>query len=410
MAGSGSTTRSPALVDGSGRLLGLLRKDVGRTISTLATQMGVSRSTVIQRLEFLAAAGLVESEVVSEGARGRPASITKFNPAAGIVLATQIGLTGCRLAATDLSGDVIAEDYIAVEFSTGAAALLRDLEEHFDRMLEPTELASIPVVGVGVGIPSAVELQGYARGLGLAGLDWDRETFRRGLREHFEAPVFLDLDVNLLAMAEWRNSWPDVEACVCVKLGTLIDAAIVVNGAPVRGAAGLAGELGHIKVNGSTTPCSCGSQGCLDAVASGDALVRQLKATGAAVSHVSDVVELAHEGDPRAIMAIREAGRRIGEALSSVVNLLNPAVISTWGYLTDADSPLFAGIREGLYQSALPGSSDSLTLVKTALGDLAGARGAAMLVLDEVLSESAVDRMLVTRSWIEAADDLEQVS
>ena len=403
MAISGAVARSSALVEGSGRLLNLLRLEGAHTISTLAAEMGVSRSTVIQRLEVLAETGLVQSEVVSDGARGRPASIARFNPRAGVALATQIGLSGCRLALSDLAGELVAEDFIAVDFATGPAALLRDLTRRFDEMLGSLEDILPTVVGVGVGMPSAVELQGYARSLGISGLDWDRESFRNQLGSYFKAPVFLDLDVNLLAMAEWRKSWPDVEVCVCVKLGTLIDAAIVINGIPVRGATGLAGELGHIKVNGSTALCSCGSQGCLDAVASGDALVRQFRADGVAVSHISDIVHLALAGDPDAVTAVRQAGRRIGEALSSVVNLLNPGVITTWGYLSDADSLLFAGIREGLYQTALPGSSESLRLVKTSLGDVAGVRGAAMLVLDRVLSEAAIDRMLVEQSWLSAS-------
>ena len=114
---------------------------------------------------------------------------------------------------------------------------------------------------------------------------------------------------------------------------------------------------------------------------------------------MSDVVRLAQQAEPRAVHAVREAGRRIGEALASVVNLLNPAVIATWGYLTEAETPLFAGMREGVYQMALPGSSERLTLERASLGDLAGARGAAMRVIDEVLDPASVDRMLVAGTW-----------
>ncbi|MBC7591142.1 MAG: ROK family protein, partial [Salinibacterium sp.] len=179
-----------------------------------------------------------------------------------------------------------------------------------------------------------------------------------------------------------------------VKLGTLIDAAIVVNDAPVRGVGNAAGSLGHIKVIGSTEPCTCGGVGCLDAVASGGALVRQMVRAGLDVSHVSEVIHLVGEGHPQAVLAVREAGKRIGEALSSIVNLLNPSVISTWGFLTGAESVLFAGIREGMYQAALPRASDQLHLVVTALGETAGVRGAALRVIDEILDPAAVDRAL----------------
>lgn len=81
-----------------------------------------------------------------------------------------------------------------------------------------------------------------------------------------------------------------------------------------------------------------------------------------------------------------------------MVNLLNPAAISVWGYLVEAET-LLAGIREILYSAALPGSSEHLELAPTSLGRLAGVRGAAMAVIDEVLEPRAVDRALVAGSW-----------
>lgn len=391
--------RSSALVDGCGQLLSLVRSGHARTVTELASGMGVARSTVVQRLDFLVEDGLVETEVSTTGTRGRPAATTRFVTGAAVVLAAQMGMTGCRIAVTNLGGEVLSERYLGVDFASGPESLLRDLCASFDSLLTELGRPVEQVAGVGVGIPSDVELRAYARSLGRDVADWDRVFFRRGLWSHYGVPVFLDLDVNLLALAEMRQSWPDVEVFVCVKLGTLVDAAIVVNGKPVRGASGLAGELGHIKVDGSSAPCSCGSQGCLDAVASGQALVAQLIAGGFAVHDVSDVVRLARQGHTEAIHAVREAGRHIGGALSSVVNLLNPAVIATWGYLTECEAPLFAGIHEGLYAKALPSSSERLHLVRASLGDLAGVRGAAMRVLDEVLEPAAVDKTVAARSW-----------
>lgn len=396
---------SPGLVEGSGHLLQLVRDGRASTISALAAAMEVSRSTVIQRLEFLNESGLIESQAATNRSRGRPATVTRFNPGAALVLAAQIGMTGCRLAATNLDGEVETERLISLDASSGPQKLLAGLEHGFDRVLGELGREASDVAGVGVGIPSGVELLNYARSLGISGADWDRDFFKRSLEDRYGAPVFMDLDVNLLALAERRKSWPDVEVFVCVKLGTLIDAAIVVNGVAVHGASGLAGELGHIKVSGSSVSCSCGSSGCLDAVASGSALVKQLADAGCEVQHVSDVVRLAGQSHPEAVLAVRQAGRHIGEALSSVVNLLNPAVIATWGYLTQAETPLFAGMREGLYQNALPGSSEQLSLVRASLGDLAGVRGAAMRVIDEILEPRAVDRMIVAGSWQGAWSD-----
>ncbi|BDZ48531.1 sugar kinase [Frondihabitans sucicola] len=393
------TLPSPGAVEGSGFLLQLLRQTAGQTISELAAAMGVSRSTVVQRLDFLHERGLVSNGTSGSGSRGRPAAVSRFDPAGGIVLAVQIGMTGCRFAVTDLSGEVLADRLVSIDIPAGPERVLADLEKNFVEIVRETGRELAEIAGIGVGIPSAIELLTYSRSLGQAGTDWDREWFASNLRERFHSPVFIDLDVNLLALAERQKAWPHEEVFVCIKLGTLIDAAIVVNGAPIHGVSKLAGELGHIKVGGSTVPCTCGGVGCLDAVASGNALVKQLAREGSTVTHVSDVVALVAQGDPQAVRAVREAGRHIGEALASVVNLLNPSVIAAWGYLTGAETALFAGIREGLYQNALPGSSERLRLVSTALGDLAGVQGAASMVIDEVLEPAAVDRMIVQGSW-----------
>lgn len=392
-----------AHVDGAGQLLQFLRSAQDSTISEIAAAMGLSRSTVILRLDALATAGLIQTQPGSNGARGRPAAVIRFNPDSAILLAAHVGITGCRLAATDLSGELLGSGFIDVNLSGGPAGLLADMATGFDAIIADLGRASAVVAGIGLGMPSAVELLSYSRSLGLAGADWNRERFRADISERYSAPVYVDLDVNMLALAERRIAWPDVEVFVCVKLGTLIDAAIVVNDLPIRGASDGAGGLGHIKVMGSTLPCTCGSIGCLDAVASGSALVRQLARSGFDVSHVSDVIRLVDQGHPEALLAVRDAGKRIGEALSTVVNLLNPAVISIWGYLTGAESVLFAGIREGLSQSALPRSSEELRLVVTALGESAGVRGAAMRVIDEVLKPAAIDRLVSTGSWLPPA-------
>ncbi|OZM79577.1 ROK family transcriptional regulator [Pseudonocardia sp. MH-G8] len=388
-------TPTPASVEGAGQLLQLIRTGHARTVTQVAAAMGVARSTTLQRLEHLQHLDLVRSELRTEGSRGRPAAVLTFHPRAGVVLAAHLGLTGARAAATDLDGQVLADRFVTVDVAQGPRALLDLLQRTFDELAHE---AGGTVVGLGVGTPSTFELKAYARGHGLSALDWDRDHFRDVLAEHHQVPVLLDLDVNMLALAEHRASWPDAEVLVCVKAGTLIDASVVVHGVPVRGANRLAGELGHIKVVGADDPCACGSAGCLDAVASGSALVRQMVAAGHQVDHVSQVVQRAEDGDPEAAHLVRRSGRRIGEVLSSVVNLLNPAGISMWGYLTESES-LLAGVRESLYQTALPGSSEHLRLAPTSLGPLAGVRGAALSVIDAVLEPRAVEQTIRTRSW-----------
>ncbi|MBN9188559.1 MAG: ROK family protein [Cellulomonas sp.] len=401
--GSATALPSPTMaqLEGSGQLLELIRHGKAVTVTQMAGAMGVARSTILQRLAYLEQWGFVQAEMHVLGGRGRPATVSSFAPASGVVLAAQIGLTGYRAALTDLAGDTLADRFESVEVSVGPAALIDAVIRTFESLLADAGADPDSLAGVGIGIPRTLELQSFARSRG-GGVDWSSAAFREALHARFGVPTFIDLDVNLLALAEQRMSWPDAEVLVCLKLGTLIDSSVVVRGEPVRGADGLAGELGHIKVAGSDQLCTCGSIGCLEAVASGTALVRDLAAAGFEVSHVTDVLRLAADGVPEAMHAVREAGRRIGSAVALVVNLLNPIAVTAWGYLAESQL-LFAGIRETLYGAALAGTTERLELVSTSLGDLAGVRGAALRVIDGVLAPAAIDQTILARSWKRAA-------
>jgi predicted NBD/HSP70 family sugar kinase len=158
----------------------------------------------------------------------------------------------------------------------------------------------------------------------------------------------------------------------------------------LRGAQGAAGDIGHIHLREHEhVPCRCGNGGCLEAVAGGGALARQLGVAG-----VAEVVGRCRAGDAAATTAVRGAGRRLGEVLAAGVNAFNPEVIVIGGDLARADEPLLAGIREVVYQRAVPLGTRSVRIVPSVLDDDAGIVGAAMLAIDHVLEPASVDRML----------------
>jgi len=110
-----------------------------------------------------------------------------------------------------------------------------------------------------------------------------------------------------------------------VKVGTGIGCGIVGGGVVHRGGAGAAGDIGHIRLAGhDEVLCHCGNTGCLEAVASGSAIAKTLRAAGLEAAGADDVVRLVTEGNPLARRQVRLAGQRIGEALASIVSFYNP--------------------------------------------------------------------------------------
>jgi predicted NBD/HSP70 family sugar kinase len=392
---------SAARIERAGEALSLIRSGRAQTIGELAMAMSLARSTVVERLRHLSAAGLVitgPADALSApgapGPRGRPTAILRFNANGGVILAAHLGITGVRVAVTDLDGVLLAERFAPFDVETGAEVVLSHLEQSLLTVLAEAGRERSELRGVGIGVPRSIELSVAA----ASPASWSEFAIKGRMETAFGVPTFVDNDVNLLALGEQRSVWPDTDVLLCVKVGSVIGCGVVINGEVVRGAQGIAGNIGHIAVPGNTTSCACGNIGCLDAVAGGRALVARLQAEGLAVRDVDHLAALAEQGVPQAAKAIRVAGRQLGEVLAYAVNLLNPGVVAVWGYLADAEAELLAGIRETVYQRSLPSATQSLQLVRARLGSGAGLVGAAMLVISQIFEPSTMDDYLTSRA------------
>ncbi|MEV5967384.1 ROK family transcriptional regulator [Kribbella sp. NPDC051952] len=390
---AGRRRLSPSRIVRAGEILELVRHGQARTTGQLADQLGVARSTVNDRVEVLLASGMLTLDAAaSVGSRGRPASTLSFNPRSGVTLAAQLGISGVRLAVTDLAGEILTSKMIDIDLTTGPAAVLELVTTSFDETLRDLGTDPAQVHGIGVGMPAKIELAPHA-----GDADWSSEAVCAELSNWLPVPIFVDHDVNLLAFGEHCTRADDIEVLISLKVGTVIGCGVVVNGTVVQGTSGLAGEIGHTRVGASEEPCSCGNLGCLNAVASGGALARRLRANGVDAPNARAVAALARSGHVEAGHAVRMAGRDIGEVLAGVVNLLNPAVISLWGYLAEAEEQLIAGIRESIARSAQSGPAGDIRIEPATMGADAGLYGAAMMVVEHALRPTAVDSYLLTQ-------------
>jgi predicted NBD/HSP70 family sugar kinase len=346
--------------------------------------MGIARSTVTERIDVLLRHGLIVGVGETSGARGRPASRFAFNGSAGVTLAAQVGMSGVLMAVTNLAADVLWYRKVDLDVGEGPEALLAVLDEHFSEGLEEVGAGAGRLYGVGIGLSADLDIAG-------ATASWRAFPLAERLQARFESPVFVDRDVNFLALGEHLTSYPDARVFLCLKVGTVIACGLIIDGHVVRGASGLLGEVGHTKVPGHDEPCTCGSRGCLNTVASGRALAAQLHEQGFDVHSAREVSELANRGVLEAVQAVREAGREIGDVMAAAINLLNPDVITVWGYLADAGDQFLAGMQEAIYKTALPASARAVSLARPPHGDDAGLRGAALTVIEHVLEPDAVD-------------------
>jgi len=226
---------------------------------------------------------------------------------------------------------------------------------------------------------------------------WDGFDIPGFFRERYRATVLVDNDVNVMALGEQRTCYPDVAHLAFLKVGTGVGCGIIAGGQVLRGTQGAAGDIGHTRVtvaDAAEEPiCLCGNNGCVEAYASGWALIRDLRTAGRTVDTVDDVVALIRAADPLAARLARRAGRILGEAIADAVSLLNPAVVVIGGQLAHAEEQLLAGIREVVYQRCLPLATRSLQIVRSQLDLRAGVIGLARLLTDTILASGQLDSL-----------------
>jgi predicted NBD/HSP70 family sugar kinase len=400
----------------AGDLLEMVRTGRATTRGALQQATGLSRATVGQRLDRLFRAGWLREGAggpVDSPLGGRPSITLEFDDAHAVVLAADLDTRHARAAVLTLTGEILAEHGGILAVEDGPDVVLGELGGWFAELLVKSGHRADEVCGIGLAVPGPVDSETGRVVQPPIMPGWDGYDIRGRLARAFgertgaaaggeteeavggagaQVPVLVDNDANLMAYAEQRTGYPDCSAFVLVKVSTGIGAGVVVDGSIFRGVDGGAGDLGHIRV-GAEALCRCGSRGCLAAVASGGAVARRLAESGVPASSGSDVRDLLAAGHPGAAALAREAGRQVGDVLATVVTLLNPGVLMIAGDL--AGTAFLTGVRELLYQRALPRSTARLDVVTSRLGERAGLVGAGALVVEHLYApERAEERLL----------------
>jgi len=384
--------------DGPGRVLQLITSGTARTRSAIAEATGLARSTVGQRLDALMAAGLVVATEEMVPSRGRPSRALRLNPRAGLMVGVDFGEARTRIAITDLDTNILIERVLRLPLGDGPEILLDTVSEATREAIVAAGLDGRPVAGLGLGLPAPVDfVRGQVLGWSIMA-GWDGFDIRDHLRDrqHWDVPILIDNDVNLLTLAEQRRYWPDQPHLLYIKAGTGVGSGMVIGGAVNRGAQGAAGDLGHAHISGYGDPqCRCGNLGCLESLVGGWALARDLSGRRSPGIHdARDVAAQVKRGELDAVTRLRAAGRILGEAVAFATSLLNPDVIVLGGILSVTGDHLMAGVREVIYQRTLPLATRQLRIVPTRYRSRAGIAGAGYLVRDHVLDPTTLDLTL----------------
>lgn len=202
-------------------------------------------------------------------------------------------------------------------------------------------------------------------------------------------PCVADNDANVATWGEFRlGAGRGRDHVLMLTVGTGIGAGIVSGGHLLHGSHGFAGEVGHIIVEPDGPPCGCGNRGCWETVASGRAIERlSREAFGEGAPSGTGITELARGGDTTALEVLGEVGRRLGEGIAGLVNVLDPEIVVIGGGVVEAGDLLLEPTRRHFLASIEASEfRPDVPIVPAALGPDAGAIGAALLALAEAQS------------------------
>lgn len=383
----GDISRSGAHSTGVSELFQLLRDGQPRTRAELAGITGLGRSTVASRVDALMSVGLVSAVGDANSTGGRPSSMFALNPGARLALAVDIGASHVNIAITDLVGTELATDSAAIDIAEGPLVVLGWVVEAARGLLDGLGRDRDALIGVGIGVPGPVE-HSTGRPINPPIMPgWDRFDVAGWVEQQLDARTLVDNDVNIMALGERAQAWPNVDHLLFIKVATGIGSGIISDGMLQRGAQGIAGDIGHVRIaRAADVPCRCGNRGCLEAIASGPAIARQLRERGIDAPDGRAVLELVRGGNVEAIQAVRQAGRDIGEVLTAAVSFINPAVIALGGSMAQAGEHLIVGVREVIYSRSMPLATEHLTIAPSAAGSRAAVIGASVLAIEHALA------------------------
>ncbi len=314
------------------------------------------------------------------------------------IIAVDLGGTQIRAALCSPDGQIFRRVAKLTLAQEGQEAVIERIGRAISEAMEGAATGEMAGIGIGAPGPLNPTTGILLRAPNLPG--WFNVPLRTLISERFGRPTFLGNDANLAGLAEATyGAARGISDVIYLTISTGIGSGIITGGKMLLGSHGLAAEAGHIIVQPDGLLCGCGGHGCLETVAAGPAIARDVVARIEAgkKSKVSKLVggdlkkvdarvvsEAAQAGDKVAINAFHRAGEYLGLGIVSLLHLFNPRMIVLGGSVTKAGALLFDPMQKIIEKRAQPPYLEGLSIAQAALGDDVGLLGAAALAKTEL--------------------------
>lgn len=371
-------------------VLTLIGSGQADTRPAIVKQTGLAASTVSAAVSRLVEAGVISETDESVSTGGRRARRLVTSDGVGALALVELGAHHGLVALTDPTQGVARATSFLVDIASGPEAVLAAVMEEVSRQ---EKAAGVRVGGLALAVPGPVDAE-HTRVIRPARMPgWDGINVAEEVARHCGLPAIIDNDARAGAVGEsvYRRRLEGVtpiDTLIYVKAGSAIGGAYLVDGVPLVGQGGLAGDISHIPVDAASgRPCKCGNVGCLETIASADSIRADLAATGLVYENNAQLLAAARDGVPAVATAIRQAGTLLGLSLAHLVSFLAPQGVILGGALSAVDA-FTAGVRAALHQSCLPSIMEDLVIESSRSGRDAALWGLSTLTPQKISKEN----------------------
>ncbi|APX34037.1 hypothetical protein BH708_16460 [Brachybacterium sp. P6-10-X1] len=363
-------------------MLALLHRGRKLTRGEISEALRLTRTTVSDILGSLLDQGIITvTEQRSPGGRGRPAEVLGIHPGAVRFVGLDFSHTAATVCLANSAGTVIAS--AIAEYPTGAgweARVAQTQRTIRDLAVGEVHLEFLAGIGIGLPGPNSASWHGFPRSATpMEPFQLVKARIRELFADEFGCPVLVDHHIRFAALYEATIAGEADRNIVYLRLSTGVGGAVLGAGAALRGAHLLAGEIGHLITDDTpeARACRCGRRGCLETVASKDAVLDTWQEiTGMEDDQVGldDLAAALEGGDPRALELATGLAGTVGRALGIAALIIDPDEIVLAGEVGTLLEPVLPTLREAMARQCLTGAEVQVRSGETA--DKQGARGA----------------------------------
>ncbi|HAR36798.1 MAG TPA: hypothetical protein DCR87_07870 [Acidobacteria bacterium] len=333
---------------------------------------------------------------------GRRPKLLRLAAADNYIIGIDLGTTNIYGVLADLNASIIHEEKRPTKLEEGFFSIMDQTAEIIDLLSQKTAEKKKRLCGIGMAVAGLINKNRNMVEFS-PNFHWQDVDIIGTLGQRFSLPIYFDNVTRVMALGELcYGVGKQYKNFVFINIGYGIGAGIIIDGQPLLGAVGMAGEFGHITVDkDSNTQCDCGNFGCLEALASGQGIARAarnelkkgaqsnlLEMCGGDINKVTAemVAEAAKKGDSLAWNIFSQAAEYIGLGISALINLFNPEVVVLGGGVIQAGEILFDNVRKTISARALNRSARGVPLLPATFGLKAAAMGAVSLVMNKLLN------------------------